>query len=280
MLGEAFGSFRVEGRIGRGGFGEAWLGAHAETRHKVAIKVLHAEVSALPAAEAMLAEVAKASRLSDAAIAKVYEGGRHHDGRAYVITDFIEGDSLAQKVAKNRMSSTQVADVVLQVARAAATAHAAGVNHQNLKPTNVFLVPDRDRTSGERIVVTDFCHSQLLAAAPELGTTAYMAPEQLGGTAADWRADLYSIGCIAFEMLARRPPFVAKDPAKLRQLHLTEPAPSVRALVPDVGPVVEKLIWKMLEKRPDERPRSLREVAKLFEMIAGFDAPIGETVKT
>ena len=280
MLGESIGKFRVQGRLGQGGFGEAFLAVHQDAQHQVAIKLFRPEVTALPAMAQLLDEARKASRLADAGIAKVYDAGTHHDGRAYLITEWVAGDSLAQRIARGRMSSTQVADMIVQLARAVGTAHAAGVGHGNLKPTNVFVVPDPDRPGRERAIVVDFCHGALVAASPGLGAVAYLAPELLTGRAADQRADIYAIGCLAFEMVCQRPPFTAKTHAELRDKHLDDPPPLVRALAPDTGAVVEKLIAKMLAKRPEERPRHLREVSKMFEMIVGFDAPLGETVKS
>jgi serine/threonine-protein kinase len=282
MLGEAIGRFRVQGRVGHGGFGEVFLAVHQDAQHQVAIKLFRPEVTALPAMAQLLDEARKASRLSDAGIAKVYDAGTHRDGRAYLITAWVgpPAVSLAQRIAHSRMSSTQVADMIVQLARALATAHAAGVGHGNLKPTNVFVVPDPDRPGRERAIVVDFCHGALVAASPGLGSVAYLAPELLTGRAADQRADIYAIGCLAFEMVCQRPPFTAKTHAELRDKHLNDPPPLARAFAPDTGAVVEKLIAKMLAKRPEDRPRHLREVSKLFEMIVGFDAPLGDTVKS
>lgn len=280
MLGHAIGRFRVAGRAGHGGFAEAFVAVHADSGHQVALKLFRPEVTALPAMAQLHEQARKASRLSDAGIAKVYDAGIHTDGRAYLITEWVGGESLAQRAARGRMSSTQVADVIVQLARTLGVAHAAGVGHGNLKPTNVFVVPDPDRPGRERVIVVDFGHGALVAAAPGLGAVGYLAPELLTGRPADQRADIYAIGCLAFELVCQRPPFVAATLAELRDKHLTEPPPLLRSFAPDLGAVVEKMIWKLLEKRPEDRPRHLREVGKLFEMIVGFDAPLGETVKS
>lgn len=282
MLGESIGRFRIQGRVGHGGFGEVFLAVHQDAHHQVAVKLFRPEVTALPAMAQLLDEARTASRLSDAGIAKVYDAGTHRDGRAYLITEWVgpPADSLAQRIARGRMSSTQIADLIVQLARALGTAHAAGVRHGNLKPTNVFVVPDPDRAGRDRAIVVDFCHAALVAASPGLGSVPYLAPELLTGSALDQRTDVYAIGCLAFEMACQRPPFTGKTHAELRDKHLKDRPPLVRAFAPDIGAVVEKLISKMLGKRPEDRPRHLREVGKLFEMIVGYDAPLGDTVKS
>ncbi|MGE0546127.1 MAG: serine/threonine-protein kinase [Kofleriaceae bacterium] len=279
MLGEAIGRFKIRERIGGGALGDCWGAAHSEAGHEVVIKLLRPELSALPAMARCFDEVRAGSRLSDAGIAKIYDAGHHPNGRAYLITERVRGETLAARAARGRMSGTQVADLMLQAARALATAQAAGVAHHNLTLTNLMIVADAERPSGDRLVVVDFALGSLIAAMPGLGHAAYMAPEQFGGTA-DWRVDLYALGCIAFELLSQRPPFVAATAAELRDLHQRAPVPQVKSLVPDAGYALDQLIARMLSKQPGDRPSSLREVAKMFELMVGYNAPVGETVKS
>jgi serine/threonine-protein kinase len=277
MIGDAIDRFVVKGRLGAGGLGEVWLGEHVETRNQVAIKILSPEASSLDAVPAALDEASRAARISDMGIAKIFDAGVRRDGRAYVISEFVAGEPLTKRIERGRQSATQVADVIQQVARACAVAASTGVGHGNLKPSNVFVVKDYERGAGERIVVLDFALGKLVSAAPELGAAAYMSPEQFTGPTIDERADIYSLGCIAFELATQRPPFTGKTPAQIRTKQVDNPAPSIKSLVPDIGGILDAVVARMLDKNPDQRPRTLREVAKRFELIVGIDAPLDET---
>jgi len=277
MIGEAFDKFVVQSRIGAGGLGEVWLGQHSETRTPVAIKVMSPDVSSLDSLHHALDEARKAARIADMAIAKIYDAGVRRDGRAYVITECIAGEPLSRRIERGRLSATQIADIIQQAARACAVASAAGVGHGDLKPSNIFMVPDRDRQSQERVVVVDFALGKLITSAPEFGSASYMSPEQFAGGPIDERADIYALGCVAFELACQRPPFTGKTPAQIRTKQVDNPAPSIKSLAPDIGAVLDAIVARMLERNPDLRPRTLREVAKRFELIVGLDAPLDET---
>ncbi len=276
-MGARFGSFEIEGKLGEGGLGESWLARHPAGHHAV-VKMLWPHVSALPIEQLCIPPAQAMSRLADAQLAKVYDAGRMTDGRAYVMTAHVPGESLASRIARGRHSLTQVADIAHQVARALATANAAGVVHNNLKPSNIFIVPDLERTRGERVVVSDAVFGAVIAAMPGAGHPGYLAPEQHGG-GGEPRSDIYALGCIAFELLTTRPPFAAESAATLRDHHMHTPAARLRTLVPDVGAVMDTLLARMLEKHPDDRPRSVKEVARLFDLMLSANAPVGETVQ-
>ncbi len=281
MIGETIGRFELRSRLGEGPFGEVWLAGHRETQAAVAIKLLHPDVSALPAIPVFVASSRAIARLSNAFVAKVYDAGVRDDGRAYVVSELLLGQSLGQRCAQGRFSQTQVADVVAQVARALVAAQSVGVVHHDLKPSNVLLVPDPERPTGERAVVLDFGLAPLVAAGLERAAPAFVAPElwTRGEVPADGAADIYSLGCLAFQLAVGRPPFMAPTHVKMRERHLHDPAPTIRSQMPDIGSVLDKLVARMLEKRPEDRPRSMKDVAKLFDLLVGQDAPLGETVR-
>jgi serine/threonine-protein kinase len=281
MIGETISKFELRSRLGAGPFGEVWLAGHRETQRAAAVKVLHPDVSALPAISAFVAAARAVARISDASVAKVLDAGSRADGRAYVVSELVLGQTLGQRIAQGRFSQTQVADVISQVARALIAAQGVGVVHHDLKPSNVLLVPDADRASGERAVVLDFGLAPLVAAGLERAAAAYVAPElwTAGELPADGAADVYALGCLAFEMAVGRPPFQAPTHARMREKHLHDPAPSVRSQMPDIGAVLDKLVARMLEKRAADRPRSMRDIAKLFDLLVGQEAPLGETVR-
>jgi eukaryotic-like serine/threonine-protein kinase len=280
MLGAAIGRFRIQARLGRGGFGEVWLAAHEEPPHnQVAIKLFHPDVSQHPLMAQVFDEARVISRIAASGIAKIYDANHLTNGQAYLIQDYIQGDSLMARIAYGRHSSTQLADIVEQTANALVTAAQAGVIHNNVKPSNLFIVPDPDRASKERVVVVDFAHGRLMSAMPDKGTAGYMAPEQVQGCKADWRIDAYSLGCIAFELGCQRSVFIANSWDLLRQKHIKDNPPNLRSFVPDASAALDRLVARMLEKNPMERPKSMKDISKLFQLMVGYEAPLGETVK-
>jgi serine/threonine-protein kinase len=280
MLGAAIGRFRIQARLGRGGFGEVWLAAHEEPpHHKAAIKIFHPDVSGHAAMALCFDEARVISRVAATGIAKIYDANHLPSGHAYLIREYIEGESLMQRIAYGRHSSTQLADIIEQSANALATAATAGVLHNDVKPSNIFIVKDPDRASGERVVLVDFAHGRLISAMPDKGSAGYMAPEQVAGAKGDWRIDAYSLGCIAFELGCQRSVFIADSWDKLRSKHLKDQAPNLRSFVPDASAALDRLVARMLEKNPMERPKSMKDIAKLFQLMVGYEAPLGETVK-
>jgi serine/threonine protein kinase len=281
MIGETIGRFELRSRLGAGKFGEVWLAGHRETGDAVAIKLLHPQLAGLAVIPRFVEESRAIGRIANAHTVKVFDAGVRADGRPYVVSEFVIGESLGQRIARGRASQTQVADVVHQVAHSLIAAHGVGVVHHALKPSNIVLVPDSDRATGERVVVLDYALAGLVAAGLERTPGEYLAPEQWsnGEQPVDSAADGYALGCIAFEMATGRPPFRASSHAKLRERHLRDPAPQIRSLMPDVGAVLDKLVGRMLEKQPADRPRSMKDIAKLFDLLVGMEAPLGETVR-
>src|SRR6185436_6108319 len=177
MIGETIGRFELKSRLGEGPFGEVWLGGHRETHNAVAIKLLRRDVSAHPMIPALVTATRSIARVSNPSVAKVYDVGVDRDRRMYIVSRLLTGPSLGQRCAPSRFSQTQVADVVAQIARALAAAKSVGVLHHDLKPSNVLLVPDEDRPTGERVVVLDFGLAALIPANLERAASAYVAPE-------------------------------------------------------------------------------------------------------
>jgi eukaryotic-like serine/threonine-protein kinase len=280
MLGAAIGRFRVQARLGSGSFGEVWLAAHEEPPHnRVTIKLFHADISAHPVMPLCFDEARTLSRVAAAGIAKIYDANHLPTGQAYMIQDYVEGESLLHRIAYGRHSSTQLADIVSQCANALVTAAGVGVFHNNLKPSNIFVVKDPHVPTGEHVVVSDFAHAKLMAALPERGSAGYMAPEQVAGAKPDWRIDAYSLGCIAFELGCQRSVFIADSWDKLRSKHVKEKPPNIRSFIPDATPALDRLVARMLEKNPAERTKSMKDISKLFQLMKGYDPPLGETVK-
>ncbi|HEY5920117.1 MAG TPA: protein kinase [Kofleriaceae bacterium] len=274
MIGETIGNFKVTKRVGVGGMGEVWLAEQQNIGTHVAIKLLGAAISQdTEHVQRFFNEARAVSRIQHAGIVKIFDVGTHA-GQAYLIMEYLEGETLSQRLKRGSLRFGEIGEIGRQIASVLDATHTAGITHRDLKPDNIFLVPDREL--GERVKVLDFGIAKLTGtlagASPRtmgtMGTPAYMAPEQWGDTSkVDWRADLYSLGCVAFEMTCGRVPFVATTIAEACGKHLNEEPPKASSLAPAVPAALEQLIAQLLEKEPAARPKSMREVAAAFALV-------------
>jgi serine/threonine-protein kinase len=194
--------------------------------------------------------------------------------------EFLDGESLAARLARiGTLDTAEVADIAHDTASALQAAHDAGIVHRDLKPDNIFLAKADagQRSSGRAVVkVLDFGIAKLAypgsvsktATGSILGTPLYMSPEQGRGLAkVDFRSDIYSLGCIIFEMVCGRPPFLREAPGDLIIAHSTEAPPWMSALVHGVSEDLERLVERLLEKAPDARPQSMAQVVAALRPI-------------
>lgn len=277
VLGETIGNFKIVAKLGRGGMGEVWLGEQQSLGTRVAIKTL---LEAFPPesedVQRFFNEARAVSRIQHAGITKIFDSGILPNGHAYLVMEYLDGESLAQRIARGAVSRAALADIGRQIASVLDATHGAGITHRDLKPENVFLIADREQPRGERVKVLDFGVAKLTGTlAPgsprtygTLGTPMYMAPEQWGDASlVDWRADLYSLGCVTFEMACRRPPFSMKSVAEACAKHLNDIPVLASTLVDGIPPALDQLIAQLLAKQPEKRPRSMRDVERAFERI-------------
>jgi len=209
------------------------------------------------------AEARYAASLSHPGIARVYDYGESSEfGGAYLVMELVEGDPLSAILARaGRLSPDATLDIVSQAARALDAAHQAGIVHRDIKPGNLLIA------SGGTTKITDFGIATAVRAAQVshltetgmvMGTAMYVSPEQATGAPVNSASDIYSLGVVAYECLAGRPPFTAREPLAIAFAHKHEPVP---ALPPDVPPPVSDLVYHMLAKTPEERPANGRVVA-------------------
>src|SRR5512146_406472 len=210
------GAYTLERELGGGGMSRVFVADEARFKRKVVVKVLSPELFEGISAERFEREIQLAASLQQANIVPVLSAG-DAGGMPYYTMPFVDGESLRARLARGPLSIAESVSILRDVARALAYAHERGIVHRDIKPDNVLL-------SRGTAVVTDFgiakaiVASQTHSGAPTLtmtgvaiGTPAYMAPEQAAGDPdTDHRADIYSFGCLAYELLAGRPPFVAK----------------------------------------------------------------------
>jgi eukaryotic-like serine/threonine-protein kinase len=255
--------YQVEREIGRGSNSRTFLAVDREGQ-KVALKILHPEVFESVAADRFLREIRLASRLNHPHIGRLLHSGER-DWLVYLVTAFIDGPSLREALDRSRQLS--VADTLrlgCELLDALDHAHQVGIVHRDVKPENVLISPSRGAVLLDfgiaRAIITSGT-DEITRTGITVGSSAYMSPEQINAEQnIDGRSDLYSLGCVLFECLAGRAPFVWRKEIVVLQLHLTEPAPDVRTFRRDVPAVVAEAINKALAKQPGERWQSATEM--------------------
>ena len=277
MIGDVIGNFRLVQRLGRGGMGEVYRAEHKELQTPVAVKLLNDDISEdRDHVQRFFNEARIVSKIKHAGTVKIFDSG-FHKSQAYLIMELLEGESLAARLERGPLPPAQVLDVARQIASVLDATHRQGVIHRDLKPDNIYLVPDDERATGERVKILDFgiakLSGTLSSASPKtsgtMGTPAYMAPEQWSDSSqVDWRADAYSLGCVMFEMACGRPPFVAATIPEAYTKHAHTAPPSPRSFNEAVTPELEALILRLLAKDPSERCVSMGQVTREIEAIS------------
>jgi serine/threonine protein kinase len=259
VLGERF---QVLEQIGQGASGTIYRAEHVTLRRKVAIKVLHNELSRDDLAiERFRREATTVAEIDNEHIVEIHDFGRLSDGRLYLAMELLEGETLDGVLAREKQLSVErAADILIQVGEALMEAHAIGYVHRDLRPRNIYLAVRRGKANFVKLL--DFGLAKLVegdsqAASTSLGMTfgdpRYMSPEQARGDRIDRRADIYQLGCIAYEMLTGGPPFTGTRVFDILSKQVTEipqPLPTRR---PGVPLWMEASVAKMLAKDPENR---------------------------
>jgi tRNA A-37 threonylcarbamoyl transferase component Bud32 len=271
--GTVVGEFRIECQLGRGGMGTVYGGIHGVIGKRGAIKVLKRELCTDQKEVRRFVQEARAvNQIGHGNIVDVFAFGELPDGRSYLVMEWLVGESLRTRMRKGPMTRHEVRDIVSDIVRALEATHAKGIIHRDLKPDNVFLV----EAPGEktRAKLLDFGLAKLTGdgrpnqtrVGSMLGTPQYIPPEQARGEA-DYRADIYALGVMVFEMIAGRPPFVGENTLDVLSMHLLERPPLLSTCAPEVSPELDALIDAMLAKEPAGRPALIRVRAEI-ERIA------------
>ena len=256
------GTHTIERELGGGGMSRVFVASEHRLGRRVVVKILAPELAAAISAERFEREIRLAASLQQANILPVIAAGEV-DGLPFYTMPYVEGESLRARLASGRVPLAQAVEILRDVGKALAYAHERGVVHRDIKPDNILL-------SGRTAVVADFGIAKAIAAAQErpvgatltqigtsIGTPAYMAPEQAAGDPdTDHRADIYSFGCMAYELIAGHPPFHGLPPHKLLAAHMGETPRPIQELHPDCPPTLARLVMQCLVKDPAERPAS------------------------
>jgi serine/threonine-protein kinase len=278
MVGQTLGSYRIISEIGKGGMGVVYLAEHTLLGRKAAVKLLRSDVAA-DQVERFFNEAKAAATLHHPGLVDVFDFGHHTDGSAYIVMEFLPGESLAERLERDPRLPVGIACTIARaVASALHVAHELGIVHRDLKPGNIFLVPDPEAPIGIRTKVLDFGIAKLARdreprsvkthSGAVIGTPRYMSPEQCKNARnVDGRSDIYSLGCILYEMLLGVAPFDYDSWGELVGAHLHEEPPRPTELDPALPKDVETLLIKMLEKNPNDRFQSMQELAQSLEVL-------------
>jgi len=273
--GKLGGRFAIEREVGRGGAGIVFRAYDLFTEQPVALKVINSEVGVAPEEEArLMREGQLLENLDHPGIVKTVACGVLEDsGAPFVAMEWLEGEDLAARQRRDPLNIAQAVELTQLVGEALGAAHAAGVIHRDIKPGNIFLC--RDQSGGGlldcRPKLVDFgvaakSDIRITRSGDVVGTPAYMAPEQARGDGPiDARSDIYSLGATLFELVSGRPPHVGPNLiATLARLVTTPPA-RLSELRHDVPPVLDNLVYRMLETDPSARPGSVEEMLELLQ---------------
>jgi serine/threonine-protein kinase len=288
LIGQPVGNYRIVARLGQGGMGVVYLAEHDILGRQAAVKVLRPELSGgADLVKRFFQEARATAQLRHPAFVEVFDSGTLPDGRAYLVMEYLAGESLAAYLDRvPRLAWRQAVALGREIARAMDVAHRHGIIHRDLKPDNIFLCRLSSEGSQEprrAVKILDFGIAKLTT--PDgadagshtrtglvLGTPLYMSPEQCRGRGGvDYRADVYALGCVLHDVLTGDPPFPLEGSGEVISAHLSLPPPRLSALGVDAPAALEDLLQAMLAKRPDDRPADMQAVVRALALIAPED---------
>ncbi len=270
LIGQALGHYRILEKIGDGGMGAVYRAQDERLDREVAIKVLHERTTLHEHSRKLLhKEAVTLSKLNHSCIATIYDFDTQH-GLDFLVMEYVSGKTLSRHMAASALSEKEVATLGLQVAQALEEAHEHGIIHRDLKPANIAI------TAKGQVKVLDFGLAKLFDPARGgvkaetltlsvdeshlAGTLPYMAPEQVNGEHIDARTDIYGLGVVLYEMATRQRPFRGDSMLRLFDSILHQSVVAPRAMNPRISSEMERIILKCLEKEPENRYQSAREL--------------------
>ena len=272
------GRYRLTKLLGQGGMGEVYAAEHVHITKRVAVKVLHPEISHNPEALARFKQEAQsASSIGHDNIVLIDDFGQMDDGRFYLCMEFLGGSSLAEEMAAaGGMDPIRSLKLMVQVCDGLAAAHKKGIIHRDMKPENVFITKRSDGT--ELVKILDFGIAKvsgtdenqgLTKTGTVFGTPHYMSPEQALGQKLDHRADIYSMGVMLFEIFTGQVPFKAESFMGILSQHITKPPPAPSTMTPGrtIPKPIEDIILKAMAKEPDQRHGTMLELRNELEQV-------------
>ncbi len=283
--GDRLGRYEILGPLGAGGMGEVYRARDRSLARDVAVKVLpHTLVDSPDRMVRFEREAQAVARLSHPAILDIHDFGRHGDV-VFAVTELLEGQTLRERLDHGRMGWREVAAVGADIADGLAAAHRAGIIHRDVKPSNLFLTDDgrvkildfglaKQVESGERATELSGLPTQqdITEVGTVVGTEGYMSPEQLRGLEADERSDIFSLGCVLYELVAGRRAFRGDSAVNTIAAILTAEPPSFSDTGADAPSAFEEVVRRCLEKRPEQRFQSATDLA--FDLRSLISDPV------
>ena len=291
--GTKLGPYEIQSPLGTGGMGEVYRARDTRLDRVVAVKVLASHLSSSPELKQRMEREARAiSSLNHPHICQLYDIGSH-DGTDFLVMEFLEGETLAQRLGKGALPLTEVFRIGIDVAEALAVAHRSGIVHRDLKPANIMLTAGgaklmdfglakplgmQNAASGSGSAPPSFTAvatlsgpsplSPLTTAGSIVGTIQYMAPEQIEGKEADARSDIFAFGAVLYEMVSGKRPFSGKSQISVASSILeSDPAP-ISSFKPNTPAAFEHVVTTCLQKNPEERYQSAQDIKLELQWIA------------
>lgn len=295
--GTRLGPYEIIAPLGAGGMGEVYRAKDTRLGRDVAIKVLPARFSSSPELRERFEREARAiSSLNHARICTLYDVG-HQDGVDFLVMEYLEGESLAEKLRKGPLPLRETLKIGMEVCEALDVAHRAGIVHRDLKPANIMLTKTGAKLmdfglakasiaggsatrnapllSAAETISGPSPMSPLTGAGQVIGTIQYMSPEQIEGKEADARSDVFALGAVFYEIATGQRPFEGKSQISVASAILEKDPAPIRQLQPLTPATFERVVSTCLQKNPDERFQSARDIRLELKWIA--EAPIAET---
>ena len=266
--------YTVERELGRGGMATVYLAKDIKHEREVAIKVLLPDLAASIGAERFEREIKLAAKLQHPHILGLYDSGVA-EGQMFYVMPFVKGESLRDRLDRDgQLTVDDAIRITVEVAGALGHAHELGIVHRDIKPENILLNGDHALVAdfGIARAVSDAGTAKLTQTGMAVGTPVYMSPEQAAGEVVGPTADLYSLGCMLYEMLAGEPPFTGKSAMSIMARHVMEQVPSVRIVRSAVPEDVEEAIFAVMAKAPIDRPQTAAAFVDMLGESMGMTA--------
>src|SRR3954470_5938255 len=283
--GTKIGPYEIQAPLGAGGMGEVYRAQDTRLDRAVAVKVLPSSFAFDPDRLRRFEQEARSvAALNHPNILSVHDMGTH-EGTPYMVCELLEGETLRERLRDAVLSSRKAVEYGIQIAHGLAAAHEKGIIHRDLKPENIFVTKDG------RVKLLDFGLAKPTAVATAagnsptmtvgseagsvLGTVGYMSPEQVRGKAADQRSDLFSFGVVLYEMIAGKRAFTGDSSVEVMNAILKSDPPELSSSDRNVPTALDRIVRRCLEKNPEERFQSARDVAFALDAVSGSSSTSG-----
>jgi len=282
--GSSLGPYSIVGSIGAGGMGEVYRARDTRLGRDVAIKIMPAQFAAdVERLRRFEQEARAAAALNDPNIMAIYDIGTQSNGAPYIVGELLEGETLRDRLRTGPLPQRKAIEYAAQIARGLAAAHDKRIVHRDLKPENIFITKDG------RMKILDFGLAKLIehgigdqqtfvptsggtSPGVVLGTVGYMSPEQVRGQETDHRSDIFSFGAIFYEMISGKRAFRGETAADTMSAILKDDPPELTETNRAVSPAIERIVRHCLEKNPDERFQSARDIAFNLDALSGISS--------